>query len=209
MRALRGSRSHRSSQGLPAQDHIERLARYAEWDDGTRTAGRAPAAASRLGGPRVRGRLRVLLALWDWSSGRETIAPGSGAAPPCAMCAACVVHHRCAGELRHGDQCGRAHGIVLISPGCYYGDGHRVWLLRRLACTNAKLASLHLIAPVIIRAVVERQRSVNERCGAVLEECARCLRWPISRGSLAGSGGRRPARPAPRGCARRPCRRRP
>jgi hypothetical protein len=32
---------------------------------------------------------------------------------------------------------------------CYYGGGQRVWPLRRLSCDNEKLASLHLIAPVI------------------------------------------------------------
>jgi hypothetical protein len=31
----------------------------------------------------------------------------------------------------------------------YYGDSQRVWPLTRLTCTDAKIASLHLIAPVI------------------------------------------------------------
>lgn len=35
------------------------------------------------------------------------------------------------------------------------------------------------------------------------------LCWPGSRGCLGGSGGRRPARPVPRGCGHRPCRRWP
>jgi single-strand DNA-binding protein len=35
------------------------------------------------------------------------------------------------------------------SPSSYYGDSQGVRLVRRLTCTNAKLASLHLIAPVI------------------------------------------------------------
>jgi hypothetical protein len=35
----------------------------------------------------------------------------------------------------------------------YYGGGQRVWRLRRLTCGNAKLASPHLIAPVITRFV--------------------------------------------------------
>jgi hypothetical protein len=45
-------------------------------------------------------------------------------------------------------------GAVSGTPGgrqesIYYGDGQRVWPLRRLTCTNVKLPSLHLIAPVI------------------------------------------------------------
>ena len=31
----------------------------------------------------------------------------------------------------------------------YYGGGQRVWAFAPLTCTDAKIASLHLIAPVI------------------------------------------------------------
>jgi hypothetical protein len=31
----------------------------------------------------------------------------------------------------------------------YYGGGQRGWLPRRVTCADAKMASLHLIAPVI------------------------------------------------------------
>ena len=34
-------------------------------------------------------------------------------------------------------------------PATYYEGGQRVWSLRRLTCTNTKIASPHLIAPVI------------------------------------------------------------
>jgi hypothetical protein len=43
-------------------------------------------------------------------------------------------------------------GIDLSLP--YYGGGQRVWCLRRLSCGNVKLASPHLIAPVISREAV-------------------------------------------------------
>jgi hypothetical protein len=38
---------------------------------------------------------------------------------------------------------------ALIQRLTYYGGGQGVWPLRRLSCGNAKLASPHLIAPVI------------------------------------------------------------
>jgi hypothetical protein len=33
----------------------------------------------------------------------------------------------------------------------YYGGGQRVWPLRCVGCTNAEVASPHLIAPVILK----------------------------------------------------------
>jgi hypothetical protein len=40
----------------------------------------------------------------------------------------------------------------------YLRAGQRVWTLRRLSCGNAKLASLHLIAPVMTTATLLRPR---------------------------------------------------
>ena len=36
-----------------------------------------------------------------------------------------------------------------VAFAAYYGGGQRVWPLRHLSCRNAKLASPHLVAPVI------------------------------------------------------------
>jgi hypothetical protein len=52
------------------------------------------------------------------------------------------------GQFERGRrECGL--GLSLQAPNSYYGRGQRVWLLWRLSCGNAKLASPHLIAPVI------------------------------------------------------------
>jgi hypothetical protein len=48
------------------------------------------------------------------------------------------------------------------TAGNYYGGGQGVWSLRCLSCGKAKLASPHLVAPVITRP----RRSYPSACGA-------------------------------------------
>ena len=73
---------------------------------------------------------------------------------------------------------------LVHTSGSYYGGGQRVWPLKRLTCTDAKMASPHLIAPVI-------------SSKALLYRCA------VSRAGCYGRGDcrRRPTTPWSSKCA--------
>jgi hypothetical protein len=76
----------------------------------------------------------------------------------------------------------------------YYGDSQRGWPLRRLSCTNAKLVSPQLIAPVISAHFARRGPSPPSVAAAVLDLPGPArLSWSTS--TAAGRGtGRPPSR---------------
>jgi hypothetical protein len=80
----------------------------------------------------------------------------------------------------------------------YYGGGQRVWPLRRLSCRNAKLASPHLIAPVITFAsTVGHDLQRPNACTAVPHWWRGDEVWLSGRVGLFTSGfARRSLRPA-------------
>jgi hypothetical protein len=61
---------------------------------------------------------------------------------------------------------GAPPGTRTPEPLPYYGGGQRVWPLRRLSCTNARIASPHLIAPVILQG---RPRGVSSQAPELRE----------------------------------------